>query len=75
MAIPAAAAAESVPASTPADGLDPMPIVTLLVAVPTRLPEPSTTRTCTAGVIDAPEATLVGCTEEREAGRRDRRRA
>src|SRR5205814_721481 len=56
------AATVGVPARVPLAGLVPNAAVMLVVAVVTVLPWASWTVTCTAGVIAAPAAALLGCT-------------
>src|SRR5437879_5815599 len=56
------AASAGVPAKVPLAGLVPIATVMLVVAVVTVLPWASWTVTCTAGVIVAPAAVLLGCT-------------
>src|SRR5438034_1104418 len=56
------AATVGVPARVPLAGLVPIASVMLVVAVVTVLPWASWTATCTAGVIAAPAAALLGCT-------------
>src|SRR2546430_16111508 len=62
VATPFTAAAVLVPARVPLPGLVPIATVMLVVAVVTVLPWASWTATCTAGVIAAPTAVLLGCT-------------
>src|ERR1700719_3969740 len=65
VATPATAFACAVPLNVPLDGFVPMAIVIWLVAaapVVTTLPRASSTLTATAAVIEAPAATLLGCT-------------
>jgi hypothetical protein len=63
VATPFTAFCVSVPARTPpGPALFAMAMVTALFAVVTTFPDESSTLTCTAGVIEAPTATLVGCT-------------
>src|SRR6266480_4863155 len=62
VATPLTAATVVVPARVPLAGLVPMATVMLVVAVVTVLPWASWTVTCTAGVIAAPAAVLLGCT-------------
>src|SRR5439155_18662822 len=62
VATPLTAATVVVPARVPLAGLVPIASVMLVVAVVTMLPWASWTATCTAGVIAAPAAALVGCT-------------
>src|SRR5438132_14262327 len=62
VATPFTAAAVLVPARVPLPGLVPIATVMLVVAVVTVLPWASWTATCTAGVIAAPAAVLLGCT-------------
>src|SRR5947209_5913581 len=59
---PLTAATVVVPARVPLAGLVPIATVMLVVAVVTVLPWASWTATCTAGVIAAPAAVLLGCT-------------
>jgi hypothetical protein len=61
VATPLTGVAVNVPASVPADGLVPIAIVTGFVAVVTTLPCASSTLTATAGVMELPAATLLGC--------------
>src|SRR5437016_4643898 len=62
VATPLTAATVVVPARVPLAGLVPIASVMLVVAVVTVLPWASWTATCTAGVIAAPAAVLLGCT-------------
>src|SRR2546422_967086 len=62
VATPLTAATVVVPAGGPLAGLVPIATVMLVVAVVTVLPWASWTVTCTAGVIAAPAAVLLGCT-------------
>src|SRR5438552_15269535 len=62
VATPLAAATVLVPARVPFAGLVPIASVMVVVAVVTVLPWASWTATCTAGVIAAPAAALLGCT-------------
>src|SRR5436853_304578 len=62
VATPLTAATVGVPARVPLAGLVPIATVMLVVAVVTVLPWASWTVTCTAGVIAAPAAALLGCT-------------
>ena len=62
VATPATAVTCAVPLSVPLDGFVPMAIVIWLVAVVTTLPTASSTLTRTAGVIEPPATTLLGCT-------------
>src|SRR5256884_8474626 len=62
VATPLTAATVVVPARVPLAGLVPIATVMLVVAVVTVLPWASWTATCTAGVIAAPAAALLGCT-------------
>src|SRR2546426_482997 len=62
VATPLTAATVVVPARVPLAGLVPIATVMLVVAVVTVLPWASWTATCTAGVIAAPAAVLLGCT-------------
>src|SRR2546427_454408 len=62
VATPLTAATVGVPARVPLAGLVPIATVMLVVAVVTVLPWASWTATCTAGVIAAPAAALLGCT-------------
>src|SRR6266566_3072740 len=62
VATPLTAATVVVPARVPLAGLVPIASVMLVVAVVTVLPWASWTVTCTAGVIAAPAAALLGCT-------------
>src|SRR5438132_11075709 len=62
VATPLTAATVVVPARVPLAGLVPIATVMLVVAVVTGLPWASWTATCTAGVIAAPAAALLGCT-------------
>src|SRR2546429_661304 len=59
---PLTAATVVVPERVPLAGLVPIATVMLVVAVVTVLPWASWTATCTAGVIAAPAAALLGCT-------------
>src|ERR1700722_393477 len=61
-ATPATAFTCAVPLSDPLDGFVPMVIVIWFVAVVTRFPLASSTDTWTAGEIEAPATTLLGCT-------------
>src|SRR3989440_9108557 len=61
VATPLTAATVVVPERVPLAGLVPMATVMLVVAVVTVLPWASWTVTCTAGVIAAPAAALLGC--------------
>src|SRR5437764_10682203 len=61
VATPLTAVPVVVPARVPLAGLVPMATVMLVVAVVTVLPWASWTVTCTAGVIAAPAAVLLGC--------------
>src|SRR5205809_733017 len=56
------AATVVVPVWVPLAGLVPIATVMLVVAVVTVLPWASWTATCTAGVIAAPAAAVLGCT-------------
>ena len=60
VATPPTALACAVPLSVPLEGLFPMAMVTWLVAEGTRLPNTSSMLTVTAGVMEAPAATLLG---------------
>src|SRR2546426_1107246 len=62
VATPLTAATVVVPARVPLAGLVPIATVMLVVAGVTVLPRASWTATCTAGVIAAPAAVLLGCT-------------
>src|SRR5438445_10855834 len=62
VATPLTAATVGVPARVPLAGLVPIASVMLVVAVVTVLPWASWTVTCTAGVLVAPAAALLGCT-------------
>src|SRR2546422_122660 len=62
VATPLTAATVVVPERVPLAGLVPIATVMLVVAVITVLPWASWTATCTAGVIAAPAAVLLGCT-------------
>src|SRR3989442_769229 len=62
VATPLTAAAGGVGAGGRLAGLLPLDTVMLVVAVVTVLPWASWTATCTAGVIAAPAAALLGCT-------------
>src|SRR6058998_139445 len=62
VATPLTAATVVVPERVPLAGLVPIASVMLVVAVVTALPCASWTATCTAGVIAAPAAALLGCT-------------
>src|SRR5438445_718227 len=62
VATPLTAATVVVPERVPLAGLVPIATVMLVVAVVTVLAWASWTATCTAGVIAAPAAALVGCT-------------
>src|SRR2546425_17686 len=62
VATPLTAATVVVPERVPLAGLVPIATVMLVVAVVTVLPWASWTATCTAGVIAAPAAVLLGCT-------------
>src|SRR5205809_766383 len=62
VAMPLTAATVGVPARVPLAGLVPIASVMLVVALVTMLPWASWTVTCTAGVIAAPAAALLGCT-------------
>src|SRR5439155_593061 len=62
VATPLTAATVVVPVRAPLAGLVPIATVMLVVAVVTVLPWASWTVTCTAGVIAAPAAVLLGCT-------------
>src|SRR5438128_5910455 len=62
VATPLTAATVGVPARVPLAGLVPIASVMLVVARVTVLPWASWTVTCTAGVIAAPAAALLGCT-------------
>ena len=61
-ATPATAATGVVPESVPLLGLVPIAIAIEFVAVVTVFPSESWTVTCTAGAIDEPAPTFVGCT-------------
>src|SRR3989442_1549268 len=61
-ATPLTAATVVVPGRAPLAGLVPIATVMLVVAVVAVLPWASWTVTCTAGVIAAPAAVLLGCT-------------
>src|SRR5947208_3317660 len=69
VATPAVAATVAVPASVPPPGFVAIATVTFAVKLVTVLPSPSSTVTCTAGVIAAPATALVG-SPEHEGGRR-----
>src|SRR5438132_4598921 len=60
VATPAVAATVAVPASVPPPGFVAIATVTFAVKLVTVLPSPSSTVTCTAGVIAAPATALVG---------------
>src|SRR5438093_820981 len=62
VATPLTAATVVVPARVPLAGLVPIATVMLVVAVVTVLPWASWTAACTAGVIAAPAAAVLGCT-------------
>src|SRR2546427_639830 len=62
VATPLTAATVVVPERVPLAGLVPIATVMLLVAVVPLLPRASCTATCTARVIAAPAAVLLGCT-------------
>src|SRR5881409_2432063 len=62
VATPLTAATVVVPARVPLAGLVPIATVMLVVAVVTELPWASWTAACTAGVIAAPAAAVLGCT-------------
>src|SRR5438093_9042591 len=62
VATPLTAATVVVPARVPLAGLVPIARVMLVVAVVTVFPWASWTATCTAGVIAAPAAAVLGCT-------------
>src|SRR2546428_11614497 len=62
VAPPVTAATVVVPERVPLAGLVPIASMMLVVAVVTVLPWASWTATCTAGVIAAPAAVLLGCT-------------
>src|SRR5438132_11037649 len=68
VATPLTAATVVVPARVPLAGLVPIASVMLVVAVVTVLPWASWIATCTAGVIAAPAAALLGDTVERSLG-------
>src|SRR2546423_2816670 len=61
VATPLTAATVVVPARVPLAGLVPIATVMRVVAVVALLPWASWTATCTAGVIAAPAAALLGC--------------
>src|SRR5712692_5086698 len=61
VATPATALTGFVPVSVPPLGFVPIVRVIELVAVVSRLPNWSSTSTCTAGVILAPAVVVVGC--------------
>src|SRR5256885_10746821 len=61
VATPATADTVVVPDSVPPLGLVPIATVMLAVEVVAVLPNASCTATCTAGVIDAPAISVVGC--------------
>src|SRR5439155_26967802 len=61
VATPLTAATVVVPERVPLAGLVPIATVMLVVAVVTLLPWASWTATCTAGVIAAPAAAVLGC--------------
>ena len=62
LATPLTAATVVVPASVPPPGLLPNATVTFPVKPVAVFPWPSSTVTCTAGVMVAPAVVLVGCT-------------
>jgi hypothetical protein len=62
VATPLTAGAVRVPPRIPLDGFVPIAIVIELVAELTGLPAASSTVTLTAGVIELPAVTLLGCT-------------
>src|SRR5437870_3781202 len=62
VATPATAATVVVPDSVPLPGFAPSATVTLPLNVGSVFPRPSCALTCTAGVIAAPAAVVVGCT-------------
>src|SRR5947207_14338481 len=62
LATPALAFAVVVPESVPPPGLVPIATVMLADELVTVLPNASCTATCTAGLIAAPAAALIGCT-------------
>src|SRR5438034_11657587 len=62
VATPATAGTVVVPERVPLPGFAPSAIVTLPVKPVAVFPCPSSAVTCTAGVMDAPAAVLVGCT-------------
>src|SRR5947208_2456432 len=62
VATPLTATTVVAPERVPLAGLVPIATVTLVVAVVTVLPWASWTATCSAGVIAAPAAVLLGCT-------------
>src|SRR5439155_26371190 len=61
VATPATAATVAVPESVPVPGFAPSATVTLPVKPVAVFPCPSSAVTCTAGVMDAPAAVLLGC--------------
>src|SRR2546425_853622 len=61
VATPATAATVVVPERVPLPGFAPSAIVTLPVKPVAVFPCPSSVVTCTAGVMDAPAAVLLGC--------------
>ena len=63
VATPAEAVRTFVPASVPPPGLASNATVTLVVAVPTRLPNASKTSICMAGAIAAPAVVVDGSTK------------
>src|SRR5271169_1730688 len=63
VATPFTAGTDTVPPSVPPDGFVPMATVIVFVAAGTTLPRESSTLTVTAGEIELPAVTLVGCTE------------
>src|SRR6266571_408108 len=63
VATPATAATIFVPAKVPVLGFVPIATVTFPVNPVAVLPLPSCAVTCTAGVIAAPAAVVLGCTE------------
>ena len=62
VATPATAFTSAVPPNVPIDGFVPMAIVIWFVAVVTTFPAASSTLTWTAGVIEFPAPTRLGCT-------------
>src|SRR6266852_3913950 len=62
VATPETAATVALPESVPPPGFVPSATVTVPVKVGSVLPKPSSAVTCTAGVMDALAAVLLGCT-------------